>query len=124
MRSLVSGLLAVILASCPIWCATFEATLGACQRHEAHGPGDHEDPSAPAPVNNDDCVCNGAVAPAEPDGAGSPLAKGRLAGPPVAPEPAPGPGPIDRLLRPAPGGAGPPGWCAPSSQGLRAPLRC
>jgi hypothetical protein len=64
LRSLLTAILVFFLASCPLWCATFETSLGACHQHGGrhHATGDGDQP-APTPVNNDDCVCNGAVPP-------------------------------------------------------------
>ena len=55
MRLLIPTLLVFILGACPILCGTGGAMLG-LQGHEhaAGHPGD-------APVNDDDCLCNGAI---------------------------------------------------------------
>jgi hypothetical protein len=65
LNSLLTGILVFFLASCPLWCATFEASLGACHQHAGRHHATDQDQPAPTPVNNDDCVCNGAVCPTD-----------------------------------------------------------
>lgn len=53
--------LSFVIGSCPLWCATFEAGIDApCSRSGLHVAHERE-PMTPLPVNDDDCVCNGAI---------------------------------------------------------------
>ena len=55
VRLILTLMLTCILGACPILCGTGGAMLG-LRVHE-HGPGHPGD----APVNDDDCLCNGAI---------------------------------------------------------------
>ena len=55
-----------VIGSCPIWCATFEASLDLPCSHAGSHPSAERQPTTPLPVNNDDCVCNGAILAASP----------------------------------------------------------
>ncbi|MBX6313566.1 MAG: hypothetical protein IRY99_11710 [Isosphaeraceae bacterium] len=59
MRLFVNLALIFVLATCPFWCATAEATFGWHHGHGCH----HTDSGFPAtsPTNDDDCVCNGGL---------------------------------------------------------------
>ena len=60
VRALLGIHLIAVLATCPLWCAT---EAGRPALHTAHDePGFSQDNTAPCPVNDDDCVCHGAVA--------------------------------------------------------------
>ncbi len=58
MRAFLSLLLIGLIASCPIVCGTAHDPSSDDGHHHASG-GDHP---LPAPVNDDCCVCNGALA--------------------------------------------------------------
>lgn len=67
MRLLLTGLLVAVLASCPIVCGTVIA-------HVDHGGAS----GAPHPVNDDDCLCNGALKAGGKDSLAPLLALDRL----------------------------------------------
>ena len=60
MRPTLSAILVVLLATCPIVCGTADAHAPvrgeACDGHGAPGQS-----GLPAPANDDDCLCNGAL---------------------------------------------------------------
>jgi hypothetical protein len=62
VRVILAGFLIVILVSCPILCGTAEVALGL--KHGAathlHDSGKGDRPGS-HPVNDDDCICNGAL---------------------------------------------------------------
>lgn len=60
MRPALSLLLIVLLASCPIVCGTAHALAGD-QDTVGHHHGPNGKSSLPAPANDDDCLCNGAI---------------------------------------------------------------
>ena len=66
-RIAIALILVSLLASCPIACGTAHAA--ACGHGgERHGS-DHRDRSdMPAPANDDDCICNGAIKSADASG--------------------------------------------------------
>jgi hypothetical protein len=68
-RAFLSLLLISLVGSCPIVCGTAHAA--SCD----HGAGSHhprgERSDLPAPANDDDCVCNGAIKVKARDTAGS-----------------------------------------------------
>jgi hypothetical protein len=59
LRFALCLVLIAVLASCPIVCGAVEASLGL--RDGTHGPVGDGDHPVPYPVNDDDCVCNGAL---------------------------------------------------------------
>lgn len=67
MRLPLVSSLVFVLASCPIWCATFEGLLSSSHAHGVGHLGGGGDPATPAPVNDDHCICNGGLAAAPAD---------------------------------------------------------
>ncbi len=63
MRPALSLILITLLASCPIVCGTAHALSG--DDGGGHGHGRAPGSSLPAPANDDDCACNGAVKSAD-----------------------------------------------------------
>ena len=62
VRTSLSLILVVLLATCPIVCGTAHAGISFDEGH-AHG---HDGRSGlPAPANDDDCLCNGALKTAD-----------------------------------------------------------
>lgn len=60
-RTALLAILIHFLATCPLWCATFEPGSGSPCTHRLHSDGGDHDASTPSPVNDDCCICNGAV---------------------------------------------------------------
>lgn len=60
MRLTLSLFLVFLLASCPIVCGTAHASSGEQAGH-SHASGDGGHSGLPAPANDDDCLCNGAL---------------------------------------------------------------
>lgn len=58
MRAILASFLVFLIASCPIWCGIVEVSLGISH---ACSHGTPNDPAAPHPVNDDNCVCNGSL---------------------------------------------------------------
>lgn len=60
LRCVLSATLIVLLATCPIVCGTADAHAPVRgELGDAHGAPGH--PGLPAPANDDDCLCNGAL---------------------------------------------------------------
>jgi hypothetical protein len=86
VRSILTASLVFVLASCPVWCATFGACPGQCEPvDECETAGCETEPSdcgerapVPHPIDDDNCICNGTLnegsaGPRGPQSEASPL---------------------------------------------------
>lgn len=61
LRSLVAMMSVFLAATCPLWCASVEAAWHASSSHHSCERNARGDSPSPRPVNDDDCLCQGAV---------------------------------------------------------------